>query len=364
MKYIHIKKAAVQFLVLIFLSILSACTDNPQAPDSSKKPLNENDILIINEGLWGGDNATITHYDRSDHTVEHSYFQSQNPGLRLGDTANSMTVAGNLIYVVMNGSNTIEIIDLPTFTSQGRIALPNNPSPRTMAVMDDSIGFVTSLYNDEIIHINLGAKKILGTIPVGPAPEGALIFNDLLFVTNSGLGDIRGAEKDAGTLSIINPKNSTEISRIPVIFNCNSIQEGPDGLIYIGGGGSYASEKVSGIVVFDPLQKAVLDTIQIANHPRDFAFNGTDKGYVLTDDGVVQFSLQTRAVENVDFISTTKIDAAAYLYAIAVDAEQQEIFVSNARNFSTNGEVVCFDFNGVEKYRFSTRLLPGEIIIF
>ena len=56
-----------------------------------------------------------------------------------------------------------------------------------------------------------------------------------------------------------------------------------------------------------------------------------------------------------------RLSSDAWLFTLAFDATQQELCVSNARNFSTNGEAVCFDVDGREKLRFATRINPGTI---
>ncbi len=340
-----------------------ACVKNPQAPENQKIISGEESILVLNEGLWGRDNAVISRYDRASGLTVHNVFQQQNPGLRLGDTANSWIVQSERIYIVMNGSNTIEIVDRHDLTSLGRILLPGNPSPRNMIVVDDSIAYVTALYTDAVLRINLENGRITDEISIGPAPESIVAAAGFIFVTNSGLGDIRAAETGAGTLSIIKRDDRTEIGRIPILPNCNSMHIGPDGLLYIGGSGSWMAEKPSGIVVFDPARFAVLDTILIPHHPRDFTFDQNGAAYVITDSAIVTVSLSMRLILRLDFIPRTALSGDNYFYAIAFNLQRGELFVSNARNFTTNGEVVCFDLSGREKFRFATRILPGAILI-
>lgn len=358
-----LRNTRIIFTLLISIT-LNACVDNPESPETEDQPVASEAVVVVNEGLWGQDNTSVSVYQRDTGTIQHNLFQTRNPGLRLGDTAASMRIVDNRGFIVMNGSNTIEIVDIPTFESMGRVLLPNNPSPRQIVVVNDSIAFVTALYTDMVLRVNIGNGVITDRIPVGPAPEGILAYGDNLFVTNSGLGDVRAAEEGAGTLSVINRFSLTETTRIPVLPNCTSIEPGADDLLYIGGSGFYATDTTSGIVRFDPVQLTPLDTLTIAQNPRNFVLASNMNGYVLTNNAVRKFNAQSANMESSEFIPLNKIDSDGYLYAVALDEVSEELFISNARNFTTNGEVVCFDFGGVEKYRFETQITPGSIVLY
>lgn len=330
----------------------------PETPDPATAP----GIYVINEGLFGQDNSTITFFSRPSGQALHDYFAAVNPGLRLGDTATSLTLHRDRLYIVVNGSNTIEVIERVSGKSLGRIVLSEQPSPRQAVIANDTTGFVTALLTDEVIVFHPLELRELGRIKVGPAPEGLAIANNRLFVANSGLGDIRAAEDGAGTLSAVSLSHHAEVGRIPAIYNPTNVQTGSDGLLYVAGTGSYQRDDViSGILVIEPGGATVLDTVVIGGHPGKFALTSDGFGYVLTDEAVVKFSTTTRTVVDSVFVRRSQLGADAWLYGIAVNEGRGEICVGNARNFTTNGEVVCFATDGRERFRFPTRLNPGSI---
>ena len=364
-KNIRFKSAKLFRILLLwlFLAASFSCVRDPESPAEAVPPEVRAGILVINEGLFGRDNASITLYDRASGEVQQNAFQAASPGLKLGDTANSMAIYREQGYVVMNGSNTIEMVQLPSLASLGRIRLPGNPSPRQAVVASDTLGFVTALFTDQVLRFNPAAQQVIGAISVGPAPEGLVAIGKRLVVANSGLGDIRAHEPGAGTVSIIDIATRNELARLPVLRNCTAVHAGSDGLVYIAGTGSYTEEAISGIAVVDPAALVVLDTIEIAHHPTDFVLAGDGFGYALTDSAVVKFSWLERRVVDRRFIVKTVLSADAWLSAIALDERAGELLIGNARNFTTNGEVVGFDLSGQEKYRFLTKLNPGTIVI-
>lgn len=350
------------FLLALIAAVDCGCVKDPVIPSESAGSLAGDGILVFNEGLFGRDNASVTYYDRATGETRQNFYEAVNPGLRLGDTANSLFVRDGLGYVVMSGSNAIEIIDMATAASRGRILLPGNASPRHAVVLNDTVGFVTALFADAVFRFNPQTQAITGSIAVGPAPEGIVLAAGRVFVVNSGLGDIRAQEDGAGTVSVIDPASQTELARLPVLYNCVNLTAGPDGLVYAGGTGSFFTEVVAGIAVIDPVALTVIDTIAISHHPADFVLDASGLGYVITDSAVVKFSWRTREVIDERFIARERLSREAWLFTLAVEATHQELCVSNARNFSTNGEAVCFDMGGREKFRFATRINPGTIV--
>lgn len=357
-KYIY--RCSKIFIILLFS--VAGCVRNPAQPPREKPSNASTGIYVLNEGLFGRDNSSMTFYDRSTGIAQQNYFQLVNPGLRLGDTANSMFVYAGRGYIVMNGSNTIEIIEMATAKSLGRILLSGNPSPRYAVVLNDTLGFVTALYTDEVLVFDPSTRNILGRIPVGPAPEGIVAVGGRLVVANSGLGDIRADETGAGAVSIIDIASRAEIARIPVLRNCAEVSIAPDSLVYVACTGSFSQDVVTGIVVIDAKQPAVLDTIFVKHHPRELALASNGFGYVITDSALVKFSWRARQVIDPYFIRRESIETDAWLYALGLNDPESEIYLSNARNFTTNGEVVCFDLYGNEKFRFPAKLNPGTIV--
>ncbi|RMD92944.1 MAG: hypothetical protein D6814_16255, partial [Calditrichaeota bacterium] len=307
------------------------------------------------------DNASLTFFNFHTGEVFQNYFQTVNPGLRLGDTANSIAISGNRGYIVMNGSNTLEVIEVSTAKSLGRVILRGNPSPRNAVILNDTLGFVTALFTDEVIRFNPSTLQETGRIAVGPAPEGIVVSGNRLFVANSGLGDIRAGEPGAGTVSVVDIETGREMARVPVLPNCTLIKKSPEGFLFVSGTGSYTNAAVTGLAILDPAGLRVIDTLRVGGHPTDFVLGRSGLGYVLTDSAVVKFNWRARQVVDAHFIPKEKLGQPAWFSAIALAESRKELYIGNARNFTTNGEVICFDFDGNEKFRFPTKLNPGTL---
>ena len=118
------------------------------------------------------DNSTLTRYDNQSNTVVNDYFALQNKGQRLGDTGNDIVRWNQHIFIPVTKSRTIEKIRINDGISDGRIKLSAGDEPQRIAILNDTVAYVT-LLNDRIKQFNPTTLEIKNKyISVGPAPEG------------------------------------------------------------------------------------------------------------------------------------------------------------------------------------------------
>ena len=77
--------------ILAAASILTACgRSNTEIPEVTST----GNVLVLNNGNWGGNDASITLYDSKTGTITANAFQKAN-GQNLGDLGQDILVAGN-----------------------------------------------------------------------------------------------------------------------------------------------------------------------------------------------------------------------------------------------------------------------------
>ncbi|MEP5634724.1 MAG: Calx-beta domain-containing protein, partial [Maribacter dokdonensis] len=89
-------------------SLIVTITDNDSYPF-------ENGILVSHEGNFMQGNASISFVSDDLATVENDIFKTVNDADALGDNAQSMSFYENMAYIVMNGSQKIEVVNRYTF---------------------------------------------------------------------------------------------------------------------------------------------------------------------------------------------------------------------------------------------------------
>ena len=139
--------------------LLASCSLEPadDTPTDSKPTANADRLLILCEGLWGMNNASLSLLDHG--VLTNHWFRQQNPGERLGDTANDiLQVNDTLIAISVNWSNIVQYIR-PDGTAIA--ATENIPNNRRMATDHRGFLYVTS-YADHgyVAKIDLRTKLV------------------------------------------------------------------------------------------------------------------------------------------------------------------------------------------------------------
>lgn len=206
----------------------------------------ENGILVSHEGNFGMGNASISFVSYDFATVENNIFNNVN-GNALGDTAQSIAFYDNLAYVVLNGSNKIEIVNRYTFESVTTIdsGLSN---PRHIAFANGK-GYVTnwgdgsSATDDYLAIIDLSTNTLSAqTISVEEGPEEIVANDDMVYVAH------QGGWSQNDIVSVIDTGSDTVTTTINVGDVPNTLQFDDLGDLWVlcGGNPSWTGNETAG----------------------------------------------------------------------------------------------------------------------
>lgn len=344
-------------LLLLFISIvfLQGCSDSVINP-VNEKPLTESGIYVVNEGLWGQNNSTVTYYDPVKKTHVINLYGQANGGARLGDTGNDIAVSGNSMLISVTTSNKIEVLNTLTFASEGAVDMGSGSSPRRILIKDSVYCYVTG-FNDRVSKVNYRTGQIEKSVQVGTYPEGIIMKSSKIYVANSGLGG-------GTTVSVIDLMTETVTKTIDVGLNPINLGLADNGYLYVVCTGTYDTVGPKGSVYkIDPASDSVTDSLVTGDNPGEFVIVGNTM-YVLNDEGVAKINLATMTVENPVLISGISVNPIyGIIYSIGYDALTKNLLLGNPKDFSQNGEVVIMTTAGAEVERFNTGINPGQILV-
>jgi len=123
---VRVRCVRVRWFVLGLGIFLISCDDmeDKLKPDSNTGLGEPTHLYILSEGLFNMNNSTLASYDLNSKTLISDFFLSVNKR-GLGDTANDMGIYGSKMYVVVNVSSQIEVLDVNTGKSLAKIAIKN-----------------------------------------------------------------------------------------------------------------------------------------------------------------------------------------------------------------------------------------------
>lgn len=352
MKTINYNFKTLLIAVLAVLTI-SSCTKDE---DYQELPPVRSGYYILNEGGFNSNNASVSYYNLENGSVVNGFFAQKN-GRGLGDTGNDAQIYGSKMYIIVNASNTVEVVNAITLKSIKQLDFKNNGVGRQprYVVFNKNKAFISS-YDGTVAVIDTATLAIDKYITVGRNPEQMAIANNKIYVANSGGLDYPNYDK---TVSVIDLNTLMEIKKIEVTLNPGGVTASADGRVYVKSTGNYDDVKPT-LTIIDSKTDMIKSVKEFSGS--GMVING-DKAYFLSGKGIKLYDMNTETVlkENIitDISDEAKISTPS---GLTYDFVNKQFFVCDAKNYASNGEVYCFGADGLLRYKFTAGVIPNKVI--
>lgn len=316
--------------------------------------------LVLNEGLFQQNNSTLGWYNLNNQSYTTDFFE-QRTNRSLGDTGNDLQRYGGKIYIIVNVSSTLEILDANTGNSLKQIIMQANgqaKQPRSIRFYNGK-GYI-SCYDGFVDVLDTASMSIIKRIPVGSNPEGLAFSNGKLFVANS--GGLNAPLMDS-TVSVIDLNSETEIQKIVVGMNPGAVLADNSGEIYVITRGNYSTVP-SRMHRINSISNIVEENFNFdisGIYPMNDQFIYTYTNFSSGNQAVGVFNPQTETIINTSLIDLTNI---VTLYGVQYISEIDKLVCFDAHNYTQTGEVYVFHSNGSFAYKFSAGLNPSRILYY
>lgn len=333
-------------------------------------------FYLVNEGNMGSNKCTVDFYDYHTGLYSRNIYAERNPDVikELGDVGNDIGIYGKKIYVVVNCSHKVEVLDAYSGVRLGQVDIPNCRYVRFhrgKAYVSSYVGPV--LIDPEspkgaVYEVDTLSLKITRKVTVGYQPEEMEIVDDYLYVANS--GGYRAPDYD-NTVSVIQIIDFKQVQQIPVGINLHRLKKDRYGKLWITSRGDYQS-RPSRLYVMEKKpgfnQMAVTDTLPVACS--NMAFYGDYMYYYSTEwnnysaSNTITYGIidiRTKEVISNNFITDGTEKDITIPYGIAVHPETGDIFITDAKNYVSSGTLYCFSSGGTKKWSVRTGDIPAHI---
>ncbi len=344
---------------IAFAVVLSSCHKDKIQPNTGDPVAERAGVYVLNQGNIGKPNSTLTYYDFTSKKVTADIFSSANGGVALGNTANDAAVYGSKMYLIVDVSSTIEVVNAKTAKSIKKISVKNgdvNREPRSV-VFAKGKALITT-YDGNVAVLDTASLEIEKYIKVGRNPEQMVVVGNKLYVANSGGLDFADPDK---TVSVIDLTIFAETKKITVGVNPVSIAADAYGDVYVVSFGVYGKIG-SALTIINTATDAVKSQNDIDAAYGTPIIIGGDNAYLVTADNKIQvYNVKNETVTSAGFITDgTKVTTP---YSLNVDATTGELFVGDAVDYSSNGVLYVFDKTGKKEYSIATGINPGRIVL-
>jgi hypothetical protein len=157
-------------------------------------------VYIVNEGSYNANNGSISFLDTDSNKIINNLFEAAN-NRPVGDILQSFAVVNDSLgFAVVNNSAKIEIVRLSDFSV---ITDPITITyPRYFIQADPSKGYVSAgSFQGYLYIIDLNNFEMTDSIKVGGGPENMILYNNKVYVANSGGW---GSDSTISVVSILN----------------------------------------------------------------------------------------------------------------------------------------------------------------
>lgn len=328
-----------------------------------KTPVEPTRLLILCEGLYNMNNSTLAFVDLSNGTTDYDLFKTLNHR-GLGDTANDLKRYGSKIYIPVDISSTLEIIDASTLTSIKRISITNEEGrarqPRRIA-FHDGFAYVTC-FDGTLIEIDTVSLETTRMVTLGRNPDHIAVANGKAYVSNSGGLDYPYYD---ATVSVVDLATMAETRRIQVGQNPGCIEASENGDIYVVSRGDYDLNDYTLMKIDTEIDTVIRTFADI--HPLNFCIVGNtmymyNYNFTAATHWVKTFDCNTDRISNDNLLSEEVRMTTPY--SITVDPSSGEIFLTDANSFVLFGHLICINPDGTLRYIISEiGLNPNGVLI-
>lgn len=217
-------------VLLMGTAVMTSCSDDNDGPETYLQVYSTGAYVVNSGNMYSKIESSLTAIDYASSTATQNVFKTAN-GRTLGNTANDGIVYGNKIYLAVDQSNTIEVIDKKTKQSIKQIkttellANAEGAHPRHIIAGGGNVYFTT--YGGYVAAVDTTSFALQKKWQVGNYPEGLVFGNHTLYVANSNYG------AGGGNISCINLSNdNVETKNIEGVNNPTGIYYAA-GLLYV-----------------------------------------------------------------------------------------------------------------------------------
>lgn len=332
-------------------------------------------FYLLNEGNMGSNKATLDFMDFTTGVYHHNIYAENNPNVvkELGDVGNDAKIYDNKLWLVINASHKVEVVDAKTAKRIKHIDIPNC---RYIVFEGDYAyvsSYVTTIIGDinaqegAVFKIDINSFEIVGEVKVGRQPEEMVIKNGYLYVANSG-----GYNSDNydNTVSVIRLSSFTQIEKKEVAINLHRMRLDKNGKIWVLSRGDYYTMP-SQLYTFQTSNNGTIKNIEATGllcsnfeicEDKIYMYNAPYQGNSLSNNITYSVAdIESALIIDDNFIKDGTASLIKIPYTIKVNPSTKEVFICDAKNYVSSGTITCYSPNGFKRWSVFTGDIPSSI---
>jgi hypothetical protein len=338
----------------IYIALLLLLAAGCSKPKPGAETPADKGVYITCEGNYTFGNAEVSFYNPVTQSVSDNLFKTVN-GYSLGDVAQSMFIKDSLGFIVVNNSQKVEVVKLPSLQKVRTITLPGS-SPRYVQPINDSLVYITDIYAGCVYVVNyqtgVPVKNITG---MATWTEHIIAGNGFVLVEERNLD-----AHPSPTCSVVRLNTANHTIQQRYIFNgsnLNGIAKDVEGHIWL----AVSQDSVHNIppalyCLNGDMSTAKVVALPYGSNPVSLTINGAGSAVYYMCNGVYRLPVSDTVAPAAPVVSA----AGRNLYALGIDPQTEEIYVSDALDFVQASHIYRYNRGGQLIHHFTAGIISGN----
>ena len=341
-------------IILILLVFLTSCMKweyTIQEDFSLPKEV----LFVINEGNFQYGNATLTYYDPLLQTAENEVFLRSN-GMKLGDVAQSMTIRGNVAWLVVNNSHVVFAINTKTLKEVGRIV--NLTSPRYMHFISDEKAYITQIWDNRIFIVNPKRYAITGYIQV---PNMTMESGSTEQIVQKGKYVYINCWSYQNRILKIDTETDQIVGELTIGIQPTSLVLDANGKLWTVTDGGYEGSpygyEAPALYRINPEEMRVEQRFdfEFGQSPSEIQVNGDATKIYWINDDIWEMDVNATSLPATPFLPSK----GTIYYGLTVSPENGDVYVADAIDYVQQGKIYRYSATGEYIDEFYAGIIPG-----
>lgn len=352
-------KRKLLFLSFVIALAFVSCNNKKETPQPTPEPATKG-LFILNEGTFTYANSSLSFYDFDKNEAENNLFFRKN-NAPIGDVGQSLALIGNDLYIVVNNSKYIYKVNARTIEYEAKIE--GFTSPRYMIPVGNNKAYVSDLESRGLWVVNLSTLE-KSFFETGNTTEAMVKVGDEVFVTNWSNYYTNG-ETSNKTVQVIDCVNDTVVAEIEVAQEPNAIVVDKYNHVWVSCSGGYMPPCDPAIICIDAATHQIIKRFDLAegSYPSGLAIDGAGENVFFMNGGYGTLNIYKMSVDATEIPENPFITPGTRVfYNIKVNPENGDIYVTDAKNYVQNGDLLRYSADGTLLSTFELGIIPSYML--
>lgn len=353
------KNYQVVIALLVGLSFFASCKKENKQDCCTVPTGGSGKVYIVCEGNMGNGDASLYAYDIVKDSTYGDLYQAVNHQA-LGDVFQSMAVLNGNLFLCINNSDKIVVLNRVTWQLMGTISVPK---PRYIVQVSSTKAYVSTIFSNKVYIINPETFSVSGIVALpGQNPEGMLLNKN---------GEVLVCPWDTLTNQVYKIGAGDAVSKaFTVAGNApEEILADRENKLWVLSGDQPGGTSA----VFTVVDPNTNQAIRSYKFPKDAdplrpVFNNTkDTLYFIeanhyggtANNGIYRMSITDTALPQQPFVPALQNQ---YFWALGIDPKTSDVYIGDPKGFIQKGNVYIYHPNGQLYKTIKVGLGPGHFL--